>query len=598
MIGQLRAVLGADHRGEYTRFLVWATLYGVVQGLSVSLLLPIARSLATADWEGAWRWIGALAIGAVLCGVLQYRQAMLGFNVALVLMRTMHLNLGDHLVRLPLGWFAGKTGSVSQVAAKGTIAVGSAAAHLMTPVVVGIVAPATVTVCVLVLDWHIGIALALAAPLLATTSRFAARMIARSEQTTHTAAAAVSDRVIEFARCQPVLRAFGRTRGEGYRPLADALKIQDRAVRRSLVESVTGLAVSGIAIQLVFTMLVVLAAVLALGGALTSIDLLALLGIASRFIQPLAEVAEYGGPVRQARGELTRIQEILNTRPLPDPTSSAALTDPGRIELEQVSFGYEPDTPVIDDVSFTVAPRSMTALVGPSGSGKTTITRLIARFSDVDSGVVRVGDVDVRDQTTADLMRQLALVFQDVYLFDDTLRENIRIGNLDATEQQIDEAARLAGVTAIAERLPDGWGSRVGEAGSALSGGERQRVSIARAILKRASVVLLDEATAALDPENERYVQRTLETLRESSTLLVIAHKLTTITRADQIIVLDDHGHVAETGTHTELLERGGRYAVFWNERTAAAGWRLLPESEASTATDASVGQRAGNDDR
>ncbi|MGO1407976.1 MAG: ABC transporter ATP-binding protein [Brachybacterium sp.] len=579
MIRQLRAVLGPEHRGAYTRFLVWATLYGVLQGLSVSLLLPIARALAASEWESVWRWLGALAIGAVLCAIAQYQQALRGFNVALILMRTMHLNVGDHLVKLPLGWFSGKIGSVSQVAAKGTLAVGSAAAHLMTPVVIGIAAPATVTVCMLFLDWRIGIALVLAAPLIAATSRFAARMIARSEQTTHAAATEVSDRVIEFARCQPVLRAFGRTRGNGYRPLADALEAQDRAVRRSLVESVAGIAVGGIAIQLVFTALVILAAVLALGGTLSGIDLLALLGIASRFIQPLGEVGEYGGPIRQARGELTRIQEILDARPLPDPQVSAPLTDPGRVELDRVSFGYEPGTPVLDDVSFTVPPRTMTALVGPSGSGKTTITRLIARFTDTDAGAVRVGGTDVREQTTEDLMCQLALVFQDVYLFDDTLRENIRIGDPDATEQQLDEAARLAGVTEIAERLPDGWASRVGEAGSALSGGERQRVSIARALLKRAPVVLLDEATAALDPENERFVQRTLEALRESSTLLVIAHKLSTVTRADQIIVLDEHGHVAETGTHEELLSLGGRYAAFWNERTAAAGWRLLPEA-------------------
>ncbi|MDR2253924.1 MAG: ATP-binding cassette domain-containing protein [Bifidobacteriaceae bacterium] len=189
--------------------------------------------------------------------------------------------------------------------------------------------------------------------------------------------------------------------------------------------------------------------------------------------------------------------------------------------------------------------------------------------------VVRVGGVDVRDQSTEDLMAQLALVFQDVYLFDDTLRENIRLGRPDATDAEVDEAARLAGVTEIAERLPDGWDTRVGEAGSALSGGERQRVSVARAILKRAPVVLLDEATAALDPENERFVQRSLEALREHATLVVIAHKLSTVTGADQIIVLDDQGRIAEMGTHDELLALGGRYSAFWLERTSTLGWRL-----------------------
>ncbi|MFT3886679.1 MAG: ABC transporter ATP-binding protein [Arachnia sp.] len=575
MIRELRVVLGPEHRRDYTRFIVWASLYGVLQGLSVSVLLPLARAMADGDGAATTRWLVVLGVAAALCGAAYYVQAMKGFRVALTVLRTMHLNIGDHLVTLPLGWFSGRVGSVAQIASKGTLAVGGAAAHLMTPLIAGIAGPATVTVCMLLLDWRIGLLLVVAAPLIAAASSFAARLIAKSEAEVHAAASTASDRVIEFARCQGVLRAFGRTSGDGYRPLQDAIDAQGRAVRRNLRESVLGLLANALTIQLVFTAVVILGALLALGDTLSGIDLLALIGIASRFVQPLAEIGEYGGSVRQARAHLGRIQEIMATRALPQPQDGAALTRPGEVQLDAVTFGYEAGTPVLRDMSLTAPPHTMTALVGPSGSGKTTVTRLISRFWDTDEGAVRVGGVDVRAQRTETLMAQLSLVFQDVYLFDDTLRGNILVGRPDADPDEVERAARLAGVTEIAERLPDGWDARVGEGGSALSGGERQRVSIARALLKDAPVVLLDEATAALDPENERYVQRSLEALRERATLIVIAHRLGTVVRADQIVVLDEEGRVAETGRHDDLLALDGRYAAFWAERTAAAGWRL-----------------------
>jgi ATP-binding cassette subfamily B protein len=217
----------------------------------------------------------------------------------------------------------------------------------------------------------------------------------------------------------------------------------------------------------------------------------------------------------------------------------------------------------------------MTAIVGPSGSGKSTITSLIARFWDVDAGTVRVGGADIREMPTEQLMSQLSMVFQDVYLFDDTLWANIAVGDPSASREQILEAAAMSGVTPIAEALPAGWDTPVGEGGRALSGGERQRVSIARALLKGAPIVLIDEASSALDAENEANVLASIDRLRETSTLVVIAHKLDTVRKADRIVVLDGDGGIAEAGTHESLLEHGGRYRSFWDQRQAASGWRL-----------------------
>lgn len=212
---------------------------------------------------------------------------------------------------------------------------------------------------------------------------------------------------------------------------------------------------------------------------------------------------------------------------------------------------------------------------GAFGFRKTTISRLIARFWEVNQGSVKVGGLDVREQSTEHLMKQLSLVFQDVYLFDDTLEANILVGNPGATHEEVERAARLAGVTEIVARLPEGYTTRVGEGGRALSGGERQRVSVARALLKQAPIVLLDEATSALDAENEANIVAAMEELRRHATLLVIAHKMETIAGADQVVVLGEDGRVEAVGTHQELLARPGTYQRYWRQREQASGWRL-----------------------
>jgi ATP-binding cassette, subfamily B, bacterial IrtB/YbtQ len=336
---------------------------------------------------------------------------------------------------------------------------------------------------------------------------------------------------------------------------------------------VIGIVLGGVTVQFTFTALLVVGVLLAVSGQLAVGTAIALIALAARFTGPLAEIGDYAGVLRMARNDLRRLTSILDEQPLAEPATEAALTAPGSLALENVTFGYT-GRPVLSGVDLEVPPRSMTALVGASGSGKTTVTRLVARFWDVDSGTVRVGGADVRDQTTEQLMGQLALVFQDVYLFDDTLEANIRVGRPGASEAEVREAARLAGVEEIVARLPLGWETPVGEGGTALSGGERQRVSVARALLKDAPIVLLDEATAALDPENERYVTEALRALAARSTVLVIAHRPATVVAADRVIVLDGGG-IAEQGTHEQLLAAGGRYAEFWEARTRAKGWRL-----------------------
>ncbi|GAT11138.1 ABC transporter ATP-binding protein [Mycolicibacterium novocastrense] len=571
MIRGFLQILGPQ-RGRMFSFLSVVTVYGVVHGLVMLLLVPVTVSLFEGDYAATGRWLGLMAITVLVASVLSYVQAKLAIRMALTTMRLLHHRLGDHMVTLPLGWFSReKVGKVSQIAVKGTVFVGTSGGNLVTPLVVNTVSALTVVVGLFYFDWRIGVVALAGGVLLVVCGRFASRLIAGAEVRTHDAAIEVNNRVIEFARYQPVLRAFGRT-GADYTPLGDALQIQHRAGRAALWQSVTGLLLNGVAVQAVFSALIAAGVWIAVQGDINPVTLVAILGLAARFASPLSQLAELGSAVRLATGELGRITSILDTPSLAEPPAASALPTPGRVELDRVAFGYS-GRKVLTDVSFVAEPGTMTALVGPSGSGKSTITRLIARFYDVDGGVVRVGGVDVRDQLTADLMAQLSLVFQDVYLFDDTLWENIRIGRPDADDAAIVEAARTAGLLSVVERLPDGWQTRVGEGGSALSGGERQRVSIARALVKNAPIVLFDEATSALDPENEHHVAESIRTLAQHSTVIVIAHKLSTVTAADNIVVLSADGAVEDQGSHAELMERGGQYAQFWNQRVAASGW-------------------------
>jgi ATP-binding cassette subfamily B protein len=243
------------------------------------------------------------------------------------------------------------------------------------------------------------------------------------------------------------------------------------------------------------------------------------------------------------------------------------------IAFEDVSFSYE-DKETLKNITFTAKERSMTALVGASGSGKTTIANLIVRFWDAQKGKIKIGGIDVREMTCDSLLRYVSMVFQRVYLFHDTIENNIRFGSPDATRGEIIAAAKKARCHDFIEALPVGYDTVVGEGGSTLSGGEKQRISIARAILKDAPIVLLDEATASVDPDNEKYIQEAINELVSGKTLIIIAHRLSTIQRADQILVIDG-GRIAERGTHDALIAKGGQYSNLWQRRQKAKSWRI-----------------------
>jgi ATP-binding cassette, subfamily B, bacterial IrtB/YbtQ len=573
MIRKVLRLVPDPYRGMIPLYLATIVLFALAQSAAYVLLVPLLEAVFEGDLATAWAWTAGIAALVVVVFVCGYRQAVLGLKLGTGMMHSLQTRLGDHIATLPLGWFGSATaGRVSRLISSSVKDAMGVFAHLLTPLVTGILVPAGVAVGMLFIDARVSLAMVISAPLLYLVNRWGQGLYARAEAKSHTAAEEANSRVIEFAQAQPVLRAFGAAT-TGNRGMQDALTAQRRVGRGLVVASVPGLVVFSFLVQLTFVGLVYLVVSFASGGTLSVPAAIALIAVCSRFIDPLNQAAELSTAVRAAANAADRVTDLLDAPVLPESALDVRPVDAG-VRFTDVTFGYDEAEPVIDGVSFTVPSGTTTALVGPSGSGKTTLLRLASRFYDVGSGRIEVGGHAISDYPSTTLMEQFSLVFQDVYLFHQSIAENVRIGRPDASDEEIARAAATARVDEIVERLPEGWDTNVGEGGTALSGGERQRVSIARALLKDAPIVLLDEATSALDPQNEAAVVRGVHELTRDKTVMVVAHRLSTIQHADQILFLDG-GRIVERGTHTELLAAGGRYADFWHERSRASGWHL-----------------------
>ncbi|GAA2728471.1 ABC transporter ATP-binding protein [Actinocorallia aurantiaca] len=560
MIRMLLRVLGHEYARPVRRTVALMTTTAVVEGLSYALL-----GGTPAD---ARPWLVAFGAAVAVYAVLRYVSDLSGFRVGTTLLRGVYHRLGDHLARLPLGWYdAGRVGEVSVMASRGVLQAMGVIAHLLAPFVSACVTPLTIIAVMLAFDWRMGLAALVAAPVVAAIQIWTGRSMAAADAERHERDREAGGRVVEYLQAQPVLRAGGRT-AERFRSLDDSLREVQRASRRTVLSALPGMVGLALAVQATFTVLLVLGARLALGGDIGAAEVLAILVLAARCADPLLSLSDIGGKLRGARSELAGLDAVLRTEPLPEPREPVQPAGHG-LEFASVTFRHG-DRTVIDDVSLSVPEGQRLAVVGPSGGGKSTLLQLLARFYDVDAGAVRVGGVDVRAISTEVLMAQIAIVFQDVYLFDGTIEENIRLGRPDADEAEVRAAATAARLDEVIERLPGGWAANVGEGGALLSGGERQRVSIARALLKNAPVVLLDEVTSALDPVNEAAVHEGIERLMAGRTVVMVAHRMRTVRRADRIVFLDG-GRIVEEGRHDELLHHGGRYADFWNVSLAPA---------------------------
>lgn len=571
------------------RYVWMAVLYGLLSGLTLTTLVPVLDHLLAGDVRGAALWLGLMLAGVAICWAWRLQLDRAGVAVGVAILQGARQRIGEHVARLPVGWFtAQNTSRLGHVITQGMMAVAQLPAHVLTPVISGAVTPLVVVVALFLLHWSLGLIALLGLPVLCVALWLTARLGQRADRTYQHHFADASQRMVEFAQAQSVLRAFN---GEGASTqlLEQALDQQRRSGMRLIYQSTLSVVLNAWVVQAVFAALLIAAAlwlnanqdIAQQSG--TVIAVVVALLLTSRFIDPLLEVASYAEILRGAYGQLAEVQSIFAVEPLPEPDQPLAPAD-SSVEFRQVSLRYAHDQPdVLSGISLRIEPGSMTALVGASGSGKTTLVRLIARFFDATQGNVLIGGVDVRQMSSSQLSARISQIFQDTYLFQGSIADNIRIGSPAASFGEILDAAQQAGLGDLIERLPLGIDTPVGEGGARLSGGERQRITIARALIKNAPILLVDEATAALDAQNQSVIARTLSSLRGRHTVVVIAHQLSTVSMADQIVVLDK-GQLVEQGTPAALRASGGRYAHFLEQRRAARGWRIAVPSNSEQA--------------
>lgn len=559
------------------RSMLFSVLSAAVQGLAFACFYPLLSAVLAAPMHTSamTMWLGVLTLCTVIDAVLRWKARDFDYSSALAdVTHSLRVTLGDQLRRMPMEeLYRKRTGELSAVLAGNVDEVVTPMGMLSSTFISTIVTPAVALAVTLFVDWRLALAMVLLFLVAVPIYHWRRRNTGESMRVLARAHARTSSELIEYIQGLPVLRATGQTGAQAKRLQDSLTHLQEVQEKTQQFKMLLGLVASSL-VQIGLILVLALGVWFVLTGSLDVAALAALLIIVARFSEPLVLLFNIADVFDYMEAGFEQVEQLLAVSPLPVPIPSNT-PEAFDISFTHVDFAYGGTTEtVLRDVTFVLPARSLTALVGPSGSGKTTITRLIMRYADPQNGAVRIGGVDLRDMEPETIMGHVSVVFQDVYLFDDTILNNIRMGRTDATDAEVEDAARAAHCHEFITRLPDGYRTRVGDIGGCLSGGERQRISIARAILKNAPIVILDEPTAALDTESEVAVQRAIDALVRDRTVIVIAHRLSTIVGADTILVFDE-GKMVEQGKHSELLTKNGRYRAMWDAQSLAKDWHL-----------------------
>ncbi|QQQ58549.1 ABC transporter ATP-binding protein [Actinomyces sp. HMT 175] len=572
----LTRVVNAD---EMRTIIAWFVASAVLQGLTLALMIPFLRALYSRS-QFLTAWLVAVVVMAVSAALVETIAMHRSYRVSVFeVCDTMIDRVADHVLTLPLGWFsAEREAAVVNATSKEVNTLSHLASMVIPNLCNAFIVPLVMLGATAVVEWPLALIMAAAIVPLVLTWRLMGAATTRANEMEDRTSSAAAGRLVEFARLQPVLRATGATK-TGWAPVQAALEADSAS-------TLDGLRVKGrpgqyfnLIVNIAFALVMAMGLARVSGHRLDVVAYLAIMAVTARTLLPLTKAAMYGSEADNAKVALRAVGDILDARPLSDPEPGQEIEPRGTtIALNDVSFSYDAGRPVLAGVSLSAPQGRVTALVGPSGAGKSTILRLAARFWDVDDGTVTIGGAPVRSMRASTIMGMTSMVFQDVYLFDTTIRENLRIARPEATDAELAEAARRARLDRVIEALPHGWDTQVGPGGLSLSGGERQRVAIARAFVKDAPILLLDEITSALDGENESAITEVVRELSEGRTVIVVAHRLSTVRQADEVVFLEPTqagARVAQRGTPQELAAVPGPFREFIEASTASSRWHI-----------------------
>ncbi len=524
---------------------------------------------------------GWLALAGIVANILLYFLAIFSSHIAAFgTLYDLKVLFADHITKIPLGYHLTiGSGRLRKIMDENIESVEGFIAHQFPDFVASITAPIVMVIILFVVDWRFGLA-SLAGIILAFIAEFigfGSGAMKENMGKYQKASEEMNNASVEYVRGMSVVKAFNQT-ASSFKKLQEAISGYTEWVLKFSLGWQNCMPAFTTIINNIYLILVPV-------GILIGSNTSNFKEFSMKFIFYLLFVPAIAGVLNkimyisesfmQIDGNVARMDEILNIPEMPE-TANPQKPQGEDVFFDHVSFTYtgNNEEKALESVSFAAKQGQITAIVGPSGGGKSTIANLISRFWDVTDGKITIGGVDLRDMAQNDLMRQVSFVFQDIFLFKQSILDNIRMGNRNATEEQVIAAAKAAQCHEFISKLPEGYHTVVGTKGVHLSGGERQRIAIARAIIKDSPIIVLDEATAFSDPENEYLIQKAFEKLMQNKTVIIIAHRLSTIRNADKIIVMEK-GQIVESGKHDDLVAAGGRYFQMWNHYTEAINWKL-----------------------